>query len=180
MKKKMILILSIVTTLLFLVACGSDDSGKSSKKAKEGLNSISYDALIKKLKDRDTFYLVTLDARPELLEEKNIVDDFDEEFKNRGMKVFFVNLYDVDDAKKKSLSEDYLHTVMSKGSGYTWDAWDEGFVYVENGRVVNLAGGYNFSEKFITNHKKMVRELQQKVDAQFIRMKENGIEPKVE
>ena len=180
MKKKMILILSIVTTILFLVACGSDDSGKSSKKAKEGLNSISYDALIKKLEDRDTFYLVTLDARPELLEEKNVEKDFDEEFKKRGMKVFFVNLYDVDDEKKRSLGEDHLHTVMSTGSGYDWDVSSEGFVYVEDGRIVNLGGGVNFEEEVIEGYENMKKSLDRKLNAQFQRMKENGIEPKVE
>ena len=169
---------------MLLVACSSDEGGssgsvKASKQVKEGLNTISYDQLMKKLADRDTFYLVTLDARPEVLEEKNVEEDFDDELKKRGMKTSYVNLYGVDEEKKKNLSKDYLHPVMTTNN-FTWDAPEDGFVYVEDGRVINLGALHSFTEKAMLNDIDMKRQLQRKIDDLFEKMRFQGITPKVE
>lgn len=185
MKKKLTLLFTLMMGLLLLVACSSDDgsssgAAKSPKKAKEGLNTISYEQLMKKLEDRDTFYLVTLDAKPELIKEKNVESDFDEELKKRGMKTFYVNLYDVDEEKKTSLNKDYLHSVMTT-NGITWDVSEDGFVYVENGRVINLGAAHSFHEIILEDDgidKK--RQLQRKIDDLFEKSRYRGIVPKVE
>lgn len=138
LKNQCILLLSVF--VLLLSACG---------KEADGVNEISYKKLIKKLDNRESFFLITTDAPKELLKETEGIESYDKALKDYGISAYYVNLSDFSDVEIDELEEKYAHA--SKGR---WFVRDSGLVYVENGGVLDLVSGITFGEGF---HESLVK-----------------------
>ena len=131
--------MSMLGLMVVLTACGEP------KGTQPGVTEISYKEMMKKFENHDTFWVVTLDAEPKLIKEKQVVELFDKGLKKQGIAAYYVNIYELTEEEKESLRKDYLHPFMSNGPVSSWQVETSGLVYVENGGVIQMSGMPNFS-----------------------------------
>lgn len=131
MKKKRGIGLILLALTLFLAACGS---GSVSKK---GINEISHKDLLKQLDNNETFWLITLDADPKLVEESGALGKFETNLQKSGIEnAVYVNTHGLSEDEKNNLSDKYTHLSMTnQNSSWNWKFDKGGLVYVSNGSV---------------------------------------------
>lgn len=126
-----VLVLLALTLTLILAACSSSSASK------KGINEISHKDLLKKLDNNETFWLITLDADPKLVEESGVLESFETNLKKSGIEsALYLNVYDLSEDEKDSLSDKYSHLSMTnQNSSWKWKFDKGGLVYVSNGSV---------------------------------------------
>src|SRR5699024_6658 len=140
LQKRWLFMISLIG-MLALAACGG--------KPKTGVNEISYDELIKKLENEETFFLITTGASEENLNKTKGIESYDEALKKHGIGAYYVNLSEHDLDEVERLGINYLHSFMDNyGTDDQWDPERHGLIYVEKGGVVRLLGDISFSDKF--------------------------------
>lgn len=166
--RKLWLWLGLINVLFILGACNDVKA--------PGLYEISYKELLKKLEANETFWLVTLDAKPELIKAKDILSLFEEGVNQQGIPTYYVNIYGQDLAEKEHLETAYLHPFMSDyGGGAGWDASTSGFVYVKNGGVISMSDLSNFSASMIETNDVKKHNVYQNITKQLQLMDEYGV-----
>ena len=152
-----LIMLSLIIGLLG--ACGSSNeevSGEPSKLEEEvfpalndvplGLNKISFEELIEKLDNKESFWLVTIDYLDEDMKEigelVNLESNFDEELKNNDMGAYYVDFYEY-----KEKHGDYLISNDEMNERYRHKAY-EGYL----SHYANKENRENANMFFVTNY----------------------------
>ncbi len=133
---------TIIVLLLLLSACTTQP--------KVGLNKISSQQLFEKLEKNETFWILTLDAEQQLIEENGILDMYEQALQRAGITAFYVNVSELSASDRQKLGTNYLHPFgSSEFHQKKWDFEDRGLVYVENGGVLSMTNQVNFSRVMI-------------------------------
>ena len=164
---KWLLVISMVGLMVVLTACGEP------KATQPGVTEISYKEMMKKFENHDTFWVVTLDAEPKLIKEKQVVELFDKGLKKQGIAAYYVNIHQLSEEEKESLRKDYLHPFMSASTVIKqWKVESSGLVYVENGGVIQMTALANFADYMIEDNEISEREVNQGIAKQIQLMNE--------
>lgn len=170
MRKVFMLVVGIMS-ILMLVGCSSDSSPKVGT-----VKEISFEKLLKKFDERETFWLISLDAEPELIQKKQVIEDFERELKRQGLSAYYINIKELTDQEKDSLNKDYSHFEMGANGKSVWESRDDGLVYVKDGGIINFSDGVSFSDTVIERYDSMEKNIREKVEVQLKRISERGIE----
>jgi len=108
-----------------MTACGS--------KAEIGMNEINLKELEKKLDNEESFLLVTFSASEEEVEESELVEAFDQAFKEKEKMAFYVN---VDGESEEALNQLGEEPSPPEYDGDTWEPKDDGLVLIQDGGVM--------------------------------------------
>ncbi len=100
--KKGLFVVLVIMLGLFLGACGNSNDGDKANDAKEETNknglkpgeikTLTYDELIEKLDNEESFFLLPLEVKEDVFEESGVKGYFSESLKEHGFGAYYVYL----------------------------------------------------------------------------------------
>lgn len=150
----------IPLVLLLLTACSSTVMGK------KGVNEISYQDLLNSLDNNESFWLITIDSSPELVDEIGLTKKFEKELARKGIQsAVYLNTYDLSESEKGFLSEEYVNIVADG----IWDFDVGGLVNVSHGSVYQATTGGSFLSSIFKEqlHEELEDEIKENISVLF-------------
>lgn len=144
--KKRFFVVMVVLLGLLLGACGKSDDGniKENDSAKKGTKNglepgeivtLSYDELIDKLDNKESFFLLPLEVEEDVFIESGVKEYFANSLKEHGFGAYYIYLTREEDDEEL---RNYTHEKYALDEGMKeWVPVIEGFVYVDNGGVIS-------------------------------------------
>jgi len=142
--KNTLTLLLVVLVVGMLSACGSSSAVGGLKSGE--IIEISYDELIEKLDNEETFLLLPTSYSYEDFVDSGLSQEIEKRLEDYGVGIYYTQTYfpekneDRDDGLDK-----YLHPENEKYDGISvWIASGDGLVYVNEGKVITLTSYYDF------------------------------------
>lgn len=141
--KKTLMLLLVVFVIGILSACGKTSVG--GLKAGE-IKEISYDELIEKLDNKETFLLLTDDYEYKEYIDVGLSEVIKDRLKEHGLGVYYARSYlKREDEEKYEELAGYVHPENNiYDETELWSPTSDGLVYVREGKVITLTSYYDF------------------------------------